>query len=376
MKIFVSSTFEDLADHRFSVNEVLARMQQRFSAMEYFGSRADEAVPACKEEIAKSDTLVGIYAWRYGWRPEPAGKSITEIEFDFARECGKRCLCYLVDEDYPWPPRLIERGDAAECLREFKAKVNRLVRSTFRTPDNLAKQVAADISRDLSSSLSQESFGGLLSVNWEVFSPELQDVLSTAYSQARVEAEDGVVATRHVVTALKNTPSTARSLIESLQRVQIQPLIESRPEPSVEELFTYDKPISSCVIATMNRLLPSHSPSQRLLAIELAVDLIKHGRGSSVANFRQAGVDARAVDKTMKHIGQIAENERLLSDALASLDDAQVLHISYLADVILPQDLAGANLRRRTLENARKEGKILLLIGELMRRHSELVLIE
>jgi hypothetical protein len=81
MRIFVSSTYVDLTQHRAAVNEILLRMKSQVAAMEYFGSRGDEASAACFDEIDKCDILVGIYAWRYGWQPTPSGPSITEQEF-------------------------------------------------------------------------------------------------------------------------------------------------------------------------------------------------------------------------------------------------------------------------------------------------------
>lgn len=149
MKVFVSSTYADLREHREAVNKSLARMRVQFSAMEYFGSRADEAVPACTQEIDTCDIVVGIYAWRYGWRPTPESSSITEQEFDYARNNNKCCLCYIIEENYPWPPPLIDIDENAERLRAFKRKVSLLVRSTFTTPDNLSTQVAADLVREL-----------------------------------------------------------------------------------------------------------------------------------------------------------------------------------------------------------------------------------
>lgn len=162
MRVFVSSTYSDLIDHRGALNELLPRMKVLFSAMEFFGSRADEAIPACKKEISESDVLIGIYAWRYGWQPTPGSPSITEEEFDYARQLGKRCLCYLVDQDCPWPPTYIDKGESAERLTKFKLKVNALVRSQFTTPENLAMQVAADLAREMTPTASSDSFGGLL----------------------------------------------------------------------------------------------------------------------------------------------------------------------------------------------------------------------
>jgi uncharacterized protein DUF4062 len=352
-------------------------MKLSFSAMEYFGSRTDEPVAACRKEIDACSFLIGIYAWRYGWQPAEGQPSITEEEFLYAVSREKRCLCYVVDESHPWPPIHIDQGRPAQLLRLFKVKVSQLVRSKFTTPDNLAMQVAADIAREAGSPSSAKSFGGLLSVNWEVFSPELQLVLSTAYQQARVESSDGVVATRHVVTALANSPNSASPLFAAYRKVPIQPIRDDLPPVSLPDLFHYDKPMSSCVLASMERLLPHHSPTQRLLAIELAVDLLKNGHGTSVANFREAGIDAQAVDRTVRHIRSIASDNSLLGEALDQLSEAEVLHISYLAGVPPSDPESGTKpLRGQILKRARESSRILLLIGELMRRHPKLVVIE
>jgi len=66
--------------------------------------------------------------------------------------------------------------------------------------------------------------------------------------------------------------------------------------------FAHDKPFSGCVLGSLQRLLPDHSPTKRLLAIELAADLVKNGRGGSVAKLRKANIDQRAVDDLMAHV--------------------------------------------------------------------------
>jgi nucleoside 2-deoxyribosyltransferase len=115
--------------------------------MKYFGSRPDDPVVVCFEAIREADVLVGIYAMRYGWIPEGKNCSITEMEFDYARQLGKPCLCYVVDEkNANWPIHLIEFAAIAQ-LTAFKQKVGQLVRTTFTTPDNLAKNIVADLAR-------------------------------------------------------------------------------------------------------------------------------------------------------------------------------------------------------------------------------------
>jgi hypothetical protein len=372
VKIFVSSTYIDLAEHRSAVNEVLVRMKSQFAAMEYFGSRGEEASAACFAEIDECNVLVGVYAWRYGWQPTQSEPSITEQEFDYGRSTGKTCLCYVVDEDFPWPPRHMDRGEPASRLADFKAKVGRLVRSKFTTPDNLAKQVAADLAR-LVSTAPPDSFGGLVRVNWDVFSPELKIVLSTAYSQARADSRSGVVATRHVIAAMAGLPNTGRAVVTAFPKVEIPELDAGIRKPDLAEMYFYDRPVSSCVLGSMNRLLPRHSASEQLLAIELAADLLKNGEGESVAKFRKAGVDGSAVSQVEKHIRQIAANSRYLEQGLQELSDAEIIHLAYITTLPLPTGLTRASLRDHVLHLTQKHGVALLLAGELLRRHPKLV---
>jgi hypothetical protein len=145
--------------------------------MEYFGSRGDEAVPACKTEISNSDVLIGVYAWRYGWQKTKSHPSITEEEFDYARLLGKRCLCYVIDPEHPWPPKHVDRGEAADLLERFKGKVDELVRSKFTTPENLAAQVAADLAREMTTRTSVSNPGGLLMVELQTLTATINDLL-------------------------------------------------------------------------------------------------------------------------------------------------------------------------------------------------------
>lgn len=150
-KIFISSTFQDLVSHREAVDNILRRMKQESVIMEFFGSRTDEATTVCEQEILDSDIVVGIYAYRYGWIPEGRDISITEMEFDWAKKNGKKILCYTVQEKgHPWLLEWVDQGESQQKLQAFKAnKVGKSVKSNFTTPENLAAQVAADLSRTI-----------------------------------------------------------------------------------------------------------------------------------------------------------------------------------------------------------------------------------
>jgi hypothetical protein len=127
MKIFLSSTYQDLIGHREAAARAIERLGQQSVRMEVFGARPLEATSACLEEISDSDALIGIYAHRYGYVPCGQLKSITEQEFDFARENEKPTFCFIVDEEYPWPPKHVETEPGRTRLREFLQRLREKV---------------------------------------------------------------------------------------------------------------------------------------------------------------------------------------------------------------------------------------------------------
>jgi CheY-like chemotaxis protein len=118
--------------------------------MEVFGARPLEATTASLEEILDSDALVGIYAHRYGYVPAGQSKAITEQEFDFALEKQKPTLCFVVDEEYPWPPKHVEAEPGRTRMRQFLQRLReRVVTDSFTSPEDLAFKVAASLGRFL-----------------------------------------------------------------------------------------------------------------------------------------------------------------------------------------------------------------------------------
>jgi len=97
--------------------------------------------------VNQCDLFIGIYAWRYGHIPAGSDISITAQEYQHAQTLGKPCLCYFVDEDFPWPPKLVEHGIPVEKLAALKAAISREhVRASFREPQQLENNILRDIS--------------------------------------------------------------------------------------------------------------------------------------------------------------------------------------------------------------------------------------
>jgi len=151
--VFISSTSDDLKDHREQAASA-ARASGFFPLMmEYFpASGHAPSLPACLEKVAEAEVVVVLVAHRYGWVPDdpsnPDAKSITWLECDHAwNATGKEVLAFLVDPDYTWPaerkedyrlvterkkPGIQEEVDRNEKkLAQFKQELNRYFRAKF-----------------------------------------------------------------------------------------------------------------------------------------------------------------------------------------------------------------------------------------------------
>lgn len=108
MKVFISSTFEDLKSYRQAATEVVKRYKGTVLAMEYFMSQSQAPQTVCDNEVRECDIFVGIYAHRFGFVPDGEIKSITQQEYELAKKLRKDCLCFIIQKGHPWIPDFIE----------------------------------------------------------------------------------------------------------------------------------------------------------------------------------------------------------------------------------------------------------------------------
>jgi Domain of unknown function (DUF4062)/prokaryotic YEATS domain len=150
-KVFVSSTFVDLHDHRQAVRDAIRQLGAVDIAMENFGARDERPKKECLRLISSDcDSFVGIYAHRYGHVPPGCRRSITECEFEAATRAKLTRFVYIVDDDAPWKPKLIEGGTGGQRLEQFKKRLRaELIVKPFSNKDQLAMFVAADLGRYL-----------------------------------------------------------------------------------------------------------------------------------------------------------------------------------------------------------------------------------
>ena len=110
LKAFVSSTFEDLKDHRAHVIRVLRGGGIHVDPMEDWGASASEPKHFSVARLHGCDLCVLLVARRRGYLPPGSNRSITQMEYDEAIKRGLTVMVYLLDDDSLWHTHLDERA--------------------------------------------------------------------------------------------------------------------------------------------------------------------------------------------------------------------------------------------------------------------------
>jgi tetratricopeptide (TPR) repeat protein len=148
-KIYVSSTFSDLKECREAVYKALRALHHDVIAMEDYVASDQRPLDKCLADVTASDIYVGIFAYRYGFKPKkdnPEQKSITELEFRCAVSHGKPCLLFLHNENVGWPPAKQEKGKGLQRIKAFRKKLaDDYTISFFDNSDDLARKVVTAV---------------------------------------------------------------------------------------------------------------------------------------------------------------------------------------------------------------------------------------
>jgi Domain of unknown function (DUF4062)/NB-ARC domain len=165
LKVFLSSTAQDLETHRTRVAMAVESMGLLNVRMETFGARTKSAVEECRKLASHADVVVVMVAHRYGWVPTrdeggDGSKSITWIEVDAAIEAEVDILAFLVEPHFQWLGRR-EQDDLETALDEASAMLvyqrvrdlskfkqfleHQYVRAQFTEPGDLASKVATSL---------------------------------------------------------------------------------------------------------------------------------------------------------------------------------------------------------------------------------------
>lgn len=148
--IFVSSTYEDLKPYRDEVERSIIYMNQTIKGMEFFGSTPEKPLDKCLQAVRECKIYIGLIGMRYGSVEEDSGKSFTELEYEEAVKNRIPVLIYILDENHPIAPKFVDKGENAERLEAFKARLKKAhVVSMFTNPADLSKKVTQDLMNEL-----------------------------------------------------------------------------------------------------------------------------------------------------------------------------------------------------------------------------------
>jgi hypothetical protein len=121
-KVFVSSTFEDLKEHRKQVIASLRRAGIFVDPMEDWTATADEPKKFSQDRIKDCDLCILLVGLRRGHLPKGQQLSITQLEYQAAVSSGIDVLVFLLAEDSPWPRKFNEL-ESDPGIRQWRAEL-------------------------------------------------------------------------------------------------------------------------------------------------------------------------------------------------------------------------------------------------------------
>jgi sugar/nucleoside kinase (ribokinase family)/nucleoside 2-deoxyribosyltransferase len=151
-RIFLSSTYSDLAPYRAAVENMVQQYGELFVGMEHFGARSQTPLETCLEEVKGSDVLLVMVGGRYGSLTD-AGTSFTQQEVERARDLGIPVYAFL--QENPAPASRKETARRKAFVRWLK---DRYTWASFNDKASLVTHISAALRRlERTPDLSSES---------------------------------------------------------------------------------------------------------------------------------------------------------------------------------------------------------------------------
>lgn len=170
LRVFVSSTMEDLGPERDAVSRKLRSDNYEPVLAEDLLPTGDDSWTTISKAIRDSDLLVLILGPSYGWIPQSGphggrGMSITELEVRHAREHKKIVIPFIQRIEGDEDPR---RAKFRKWIEDWNGGY---FRTTFKGPRDLAGKVARAVTAVLTDSFLKSRFEQSLSLEGPVAHP-------------------------------------------------------------------------------------------------------------------------------------------------------------------------------------------------------------
>lgn len=149
-RVFLSSTFRELADERDAVRSALQRLGTvACVAMERQGANIDSPRDACLAAVEQADLFLLILGISSGSVDDVSGFSMTRMEYEHARNAGVPVLSYIkrlssIDAKHAAQVGSTE-FEVDSRVQEFIAALDGVTHSYFAGPNDLAIQVVCDL---------------------------------------------------------------------------------------------------------------------------------------------------------------------------------------------------------------------------------------
>jgi hypothetical protein len=141
LRVFISSTFSDLEEHRQAAFEAIQSLGAHGDDMIYWSADERSGAQHSLDRIKQCDVVVLLVAHRYGYVAEGSSHSVTEMEYLAARQAHIPVLAFFLDDTQPWPPDRIQ-WEKVDQLKAFRRRVEEEVtRKLFRSKDELGRLV-------------------------------------------------------------------------------------------------------------------------------------------------------------------------------------------------------------------------------------------
>ncbi len=148
-QVMVSSTMNDLPDHRERAKDAIIRAGCMPVMMEHSTAEPQtDAIDFSLRKVEQAEIYVGVFALRYGYIPEdqqrnPDNLSITELEYRHAKRLGKKVLIFIASDSHSFLPGQIDQEPLALEKRQalYRLLTTDEIVGFFNNPDDLGSKV-------------------------------------------------------------------------------------------------------------------------------------------------------------------------------------------------------------------------------------------